>query len=86
MAEPTQSYLELESETRQTNPGFQSALNYIREHARSERQPQNRLGVVHRPLQNQKGHSKQHHQHPKRLVQPPPRPHRSNRAHHPRQC
>ena len=38
MAQATQSYLELESENKQTNPGFQSVLNYIRENARSERQ------------------------------------------------
>ncbi len=38
MSETTQGYLELESESRQTNLGFQSVLNYIREHARSERQ------------------------------------------------
>ncbi len=36
MSEATQSYLELESEGRQTNPGFQSVLNYIRERATSE--------------------------------------------------
>ena len=38
MSQTTQTYLELGSENRQTNPGFQSVLNYIREHARSERQ------------------------------------------------
>ena len=38
MSETTQGYLGLESENRQTNLGFQSVLNYIREHARSERQ------------------------------------------------
>ena len=36
MSEATQGYLELESEGRQTNPGFQSVLNYIRERATSE--------------------------------------------------
>lgn len=36
MSEATQGYLELESESRQTNPGFQSVLNYIRERATSE--------------------------------------------------
>ena len=38
MSETTQSYLKLESDSKQTNPGFQSILNYIREKARSERQ------------------------------------------------
>ena len=38
MSETTQSYFELESGSRQTNPGFQSTLDYIREAARSERQ------------------------------------------------
>ena len=38
MSETTQSYFELESGSRQTNPGFQSTLAYIREAARSERQ------------------------------------------------
>ena len=37
-SETTQSYLELESDSKQTNPGFQSILNYIREKAQSERQ------------------------------------------------
>ena len=37
MSETTQGYLGLESEG-QTNPGFQSALDYIRENAQSERQ------------------------------------------------
>ena len=36
MSETTQGYLELESESGQTNPGFQSTLDYIRENARSE--------------------------------------------------
>ena len=36
MSEATQTYLGLESESRQTNPGFQSVLNYIRERATSE--------------------------------------------------
>ncbi|MCY3724774.1 MAG: DEAD/DEAH box helicase family protein [Candidatus Poribacteria bacterium] len=37
MTETTQSYLELESESsRQTNPGFQSTLDYIREKSTSE--------------------------------------------------
>lgn len=37
MSETTQTYLGLESESsRQTNPGFQSILNYIRERATSE--------------------------------------------------
>ena len=38
MSETTQGYLGLEGESRQTNPGFQSTLDYIRETARSERQ------------------------------------------------
>ena len=38
MSETTQGYLGLETETRQTNPGFQSVLDYIRERATSERQ------------------------------------------------
>ena len=38
MSETTQGYLGLESENKQTNPGFQSVLNYIRERATSERQ------------------------------------------------
>ena len=38
MSETTQGYLGIESENRQTNPGFQSTLDYIREKARSERQ------------------------------------------------
>ena len=36
MSEATQTYLGLESTSRQTNPGFQSVLNYIRERATSE--------------------------------------------------
>ena len=36
MTEATQTYLGLESESSQTDPGFQSALNYIREKAQSE--------------------------------------------------
>ena len=37
MTETTQTYLGLENESsRQTNPGFQSVLNYIRERATSE--------------------------------------------------
>ena len=36
MSETTQEYFELGS--KQTNPGFQSVLDYIRENARSERQ------------------------------------------------
>ena len=36
MSETTQGYLGLESESSQTNPGFQSVLNYIREKAQSE--------------------------------------------------
>ena len=36
MSETTQTYLGLESNSRQTNPGFQSVLNYIRERATSE--------------------------------------------------
>ena len=36
MTEATQTYLGLESESRQTDPGFQSVLNYIREKAQSE--------------------------------------------------
>ena len=38
MSEPTQGYFTLGDETEQTNPGFQSTLDYIREAARSERQ------------------------------------------------
>ena len=38
MSEPTQGYFTLGGETEQTNPGFQSTLNYIREAAQSERQ------------------------------------------------
>ena len=38
MTEATQGYFTLGSETEQTNPGFQSVLNYIREKAQSERQ------------------------------------------------
>ena len=38
MSEETQGYLELESENRQVNPGFQSVLDHIREAARSEHQ------------------------------------------------
>ena len=38
MSETTQGYLGLEGESRQTNPGFQSTLDYIREKAQSERQ------------------------------------------------
>ena len=37
MSETTQGYFELESGSSQTNPGFQSTLDYIREAARSER-------------------------------------------------
>ena len=36
MSETTQGYLGLETENRQTDPGFQSVLNYIRETAQSE--------------------------------------------------
>ena len=36
MSETTQGYLGLEGESRQTNPGFQSTLDYIRERATSE--------------------------------------------------
>lgn len=36
MSETTQTYLGLENTSRQTNPGFQSVLNYIRERATSE--------------------------------------------------
>ena len=36
MTETTQTYLGLESTNRQTNPGFQSVLDYIRERATSE--------------------------------------------------
>ena len=36
MSETTQTYLGLENTNRQTNPGFQSVLNYIREKATSE--------------------------------------------------
>ena len=38
MSETPQGYLEFESESKQTNPGFQSTLDYIREKAQSERQ------------------------------------------------
>ena len=38
MSETTQTYLGIEGESRQTNPGFQSTLDYIREKAQSERQ------------------------------------------------
>ena len=38
MSETTQGYFELESGSGQTNPGFQSTLDYIREAAQSERQ------------------------------------------------
>ena len=38
MSEATQSYFTLGGESEQTNPGFQSVLNYIREKAQSERQ------------------------------------------------
>ena len=38
MSEPTQGYFTLGGETEQTNPGFQSTLDYIREAAQSERQ------------------------------------------------
>ena len=38
MTESTQTYLALENGSTQTNLGFQSVLNYIRENARSERQ------------------------------------------------
>ena len=38
MSETTQGYLGIGNESRQTNLGFQSVLNYIRENARSERQ------------------------------------------------
>lgn len=38
MSETTQGYLGIESESTKVNLGFQSVLNYIREHARSERQ------------------------------------------------
>ena len=37
MSETTQGYLEIESESNQTHPGFQSTLAYIREAAQSER-------------------------------------------------
>ena len=36
MSETTQTYLGIEGESRQTNPGFQSTLDYIRERATSE--------------------------------------------------
>ena len=36
MSETTQGYFELESDSKQTNPGFQSVLNYIRENAQSQ--------------------------------------------------
>ncbi|MDD9973294.1 MAG: DEAD/DEAH box helicase family protein [Candidatus Poribacteria bacterium] len=38
MSEATQGYFTLGGESEQTNPGFQSVLNYIREKAQSERQ------------------------------------------------
>jgi predicted helicase len=38
MSETTQGYLGIESESTKDNLGFQSVLNHIREHARSERQ------------------------------------------------
>ena len=38
MSESTQSYIDLETSTTPTNPGFQSTLDYIREAAQSERQ------------------------------------------------
>ena len=38
MTETTQTYFTTETSSRQTNLGFQSVLNYIRENARSERQ------------------------------------------------
>lgn len=38
MSETVQGYLGIESESTTVNLGFQSVLNYIREHARSERQ------------------------------------------------
>ncbi len=38
MSETTQGYLGIGSESTKVNLGFQSVLNYIREHARSERQ------------------------------------------------
>ena len=38
MAETTQAYFDLESDSQQTNLGFQSVLDYIREEAKSERQ------------------------------------------------
>ena len=37
MSEATQSYIDLETSTTPTNPGFQSTLDYIREAAQSER-------------------------------------------------
>ena len=37
MSEATQGYIELETSTSTTNPGFQSTLDYIREAAQSER-------------------------------------------------
>ena len=37
MSETTQTYLGIEGESRQTNPGFQSTLDHIRETAQSER-------------------------------------------------
>ena len=37
MSEATQSYIDLETSTTPTNPGFQSTLAYIREAAQSER-------------------------------------------------
>ena len=38
MSETTQGYLDIENENTKVNLGFQSVLNHIREHARSERQ------------------------------------------------
>ena len=38
MVETTQTYFTTETNSRQTNPGFQSVLDYIREKAQSERQ------------------------------------------------
>ena len=38
MSETTQGYLGIDGESAKVNLGFQSVLNYIREHARSERQ------------------------------------------------
>ena len=36
MSETTQGYFGFESDSRQTNPGFQSTLDYIRENAQSQ--------------------------------------------------